>query len=286
MSQPLFCCPDRLSRRKSRSSQLGTRHLGSKDKVQKPASVVEENGFPVLRRITRAAAAAAAAASVASAASSPAGSPTVLIKKSVVKVSASEQLSAELQLLQLRGGLPPSSVPAPATPPASQGTPTSQEQPTPKKSEAGKLESVTVSSLKATPQSPKSRGVGAERSVSKLKIARASRGLQDSPDSPWQERVLSPIQPNIIVPTTAKSPLGTIRSVQRNLVSQDSQVPLATKYCLVTEQESTSRRSSRRLAKKAGKEPEASARIICECGLMVQWVVPGVCSAGMFPLVI
>ncbi|XP_051002856.1 inner centromere protein [Acomys russatus] len=251
----------RLSRRKSRSSQLGTRNLCSKDKVQKPASV--ENGSPVLRRITRAAAAAAAAASasVASAASSStAGSPTVPIKKPVVRVNASEQLCADQQLFKLKSDLPPSSVPAPAPLPASQGTPTSEEEPTPKKSEAGKLESVTVSSLKATPQSPKNRGVGAGRSVSKLKIARASRGLQDSPDSAWQERVLSPIQPNIILPTTAKSPLGNIRSVQRN---PDPQVPLATKYSLVADQENASRRSSRRLAKKAGKEPEASARIIC-----------------------
>ncbi|XP_055470024.1 inner centromere protein isoform X2 [Psammomys obesus] len=252
----------RLSRRKSRSSQLGTRHLRSKDKVQKPVSVVEENGFPVLQRITRAAAAAAAAAasaSVPSAASSPtAESPTVLVKKSVVEVSASERLSADLQLIQLKGGLPPSAVPPPTTPPAPQGTLTSEEEPTPKKSEA-----VTVSSLKATPQSPKNQGVGAGRSVSKLKIARASQGLQDSPDSPWQERVLSPIQPNNILPTTAKSPLGNIRSTRRSLMSQDPQVPLATKYCLVAEQESTSRRSSRRLAKKADKKPEASARIIC-----------------------
>uniref|UniRef100_A0A8C2QL42 Inner centromere protein n=1 Tax=Cricetulus griseus TaxID=10029 RepID=A0A8C2QL42_CRIGR len=215
----------RLSRRKSRSSQLGTRCLRSKNKVEKPATIAGENGSPVLRRVTRAAA-AAVATSVASAASSPtAGSPAV-IKKAVVEVSAREQLSAELYLIQSKG----------TTPPASQDILTSEEESTPKKAEAGKLESVAVSSFKATPQSPKNRGVGAGRSVSKLKIARASRGLQDSPDLPWQERVLSPILPNNILPTTAKSPLGDVQSV---------------------------RRSSRRLAKKAEKEPEASARIIC-----------------------
>ncbi|XP_035293970.1 inner centromere protein isoform X7 [Cricetulus griseus] len=241
----------RLSRRKSRSSQLGTRCLRSKNKVEKPATIAGENGSPVLRRVTRAAA-AAVATSVASAASSPtAGSPAV-IKKAVVEVSAREQLSAELYLIQSKGSLSPSSVPAPATPPASQDILTSEEESTPKKAEAGKLESVAVSSFKATPQSPKNRGVGAGRSVSKLKIARASRGLQDSPDLPWQERVLSPILPNNILPTTAKSPLGDVQSV-----------PLAKKYCLVAGQENASRRSSRRLAKKAEKEPEASARIIC-----------------------
>lgn len=242
---------------------MGTRHLRSK-----PVTIVEENGFPVLQRITRAtaaAAAAAAAASVASASSSStAGSPTVLTKKAVVEISTSERLSAELQLTKLKGSLPPS--------PVSQGTLTSEEELTPKKSEAGKLDSVTVNSLKATPQSPKNRGVGEGRSVSKLKIARASWGLQDSPgstDSPWQERVLSPILLNNILPTTAKSPLGNIRSVRRSLISQDSQVPLASKYNLVAKQENGSRRSSRRIAKKAGKEPEASARIICECGAVV-----------------
>lgn len=260
----------RLSRRKSRSSQVGPRHRRSK-----LGAVVEENGSPVLRRITRAAAAAAAAAastsaSVASASSSPTTvSPIVLIKKAVVEVSTGEQLSAELQLIKLKGGLPQSSVPAPATSSVSQGTLTSEEEATPKKSETGRLDSATdsvaVNSLKATPQSPKNRGVGEARSVSKLKIARASRGLQDSPgstDSPWQERVLSPILPNNILSTTAKNPLGNIQSVQQSLISQDSQVPLAKKYCLVTQQENASRRSSR-IAKKAGKEPEASARIIC-----------------------
>ncbi|KAL6086964.1 hypothetical protein STEG23_031816, partial [Scotinomys teguina] len=255
----------RLSRRKSRSSQLGTRCLRSKDKVEKPTTVVGENGSPVLRRITRATA-AAVAASVASSAPSPiAGSPTE-IKKAVVEISTREQLSAELHLIQLKGGLRPSSVPAPASPPASQGILTLEEESTPKDSEAGKLESVAVSSLKATPQSPKNRGIGAGRSVSKLKIAQASRGLQDSPgspDSPWQERVLSPLLPNNILPTTAKSPFGNVRSVQRSLISQDPQVPLSTKYCLVAKQGNATRRSSGRLATKADKEPEASSRIIC-----------------------
>ncbi|CAO2584637.1 Inner centromere protein [Lemmus lemmus] len=251
----------RLSRRKSRNSQ----RLRSKDKVEKATPSVGENGSPVLRRITRAAAAAAAAASVASVASSPtAGSPPVF-KKAVVEVSSREQLSAELHLIQLRDGRPPSSVHAPATPPASQDILTSEEESTPKKVEAGKLESVIVSSLRATPQSSKDRGVGAGRSASKLKIARASRGLQDSPgspDSPRKERVLSPLLLNNILPTTAKNPLGNARSVRQSLISQDSQVPLSKKYCLVAEQENATRRSNR-LAKMADKEPEASARIIC-----------------------
>ncbi|XP_038171417.1 inner centromere protein isoform X2 [Arvicola amphibius] len=251
----------RLSRRKSRNSQ----RLRSKDKVEKATTSFGEKGSPVLRRITRAAAAAAAAASVASVASSPtAGSPLV-IKKAVVEVSSREQLSAELHLIQLKGGRPPSSVQAPATPPASQDILTSEEESTPKKVEAGKQESVLVSSLKATPQSSKNRGVEAGRSASKLKIARASRGLQDSPgspDSPRKERVLSPLLPNNILPTTAKNPLGNARSVRQSLISQDSQVPLSKKYSLVAEQESATRRSSR-LAKMGDKEPEASARIIC-----------------------
>lgn len=251
----------RLSRRKSRNSQ----RLRSKDKVEKATTSVGENGSPVLRRITRAAAAAAAAASVASVASSPtAGSPPV-IKKAVVEVSSREQLSAELHLIQLKGGYPPSSVQAPATPPTSQDILTSEEESTPKKVESGKLESVIVSSLKATPQSSKNRGIEAGRSVSKLKIARASRGLQDSPgspDSPRKERVLSPLLPNNILPTTAKNPLGNARSARQSLISQDSQVPLSKKYCLVAEKENATRRSSR-LAKMADKEPEASARIIC-----------------------
>ncbi|CAO2584642.1 Inner centromere protein [Lemmus lemmus] len=242
----------RLSRRKSRNSQ----RLRSKDKVEKATPSVGENGSPVLRRITRAAAAAAAAASVASVASSPtAGSPPVF-KKAVVEVSSREQLSAELHLIQLRDG---------PTPPASQDILTSEEESTPKKVEAGKLESVIVSSLRATPQSSKDRGVGAGRSASKLKIARASRGLQDSPgspDSPRKERVLSPLLLNNILPTTAKNPLGNARSVRQSLISQDSQVPLSKKYCLVAEQENATRRSNR-LAKMADKEPEASARIIC-----------------------
>lgn len=268
LSQPLFCCHNRLSRRKSRNSQ----RLRSKDKVEKATTSVGENGSPVLRRITRAAAAAAAAASVASVASSPTAelSPLVM-KKAVVEVSSREQRSAELHLIQLKGGHPPSSVQAPATPPASQDILTSEEESTPKKVETGKLESVIVSSLKATPQSSKNRGVEAGRSASKLKIARASRGLQDSPgspDSPRKERVLSPLLPNNILPTTAKNPLGNARSVRQSLISQDSQVPLSKKYCLVAEKENAIRRSSR-LAKVADKEPEASARIICECGARV-----------------
>ncbi|PNJ22003.1 INCENP isoform 6, partial [Pongo abelii] len=71
----------RLSRRKSRSSQLSSRRLRSKDSVEKLATMVGENGS-VLRRVTRAAAAAAAATMALAAPSSPTPeSPTMLTKK-------------------------------------------------------------------------------------------------------------------------------------------------------------------------------------------------------------
>nr|XP_035978143.1 inner centromere protein isoform X2 [Halichoerus grypus] len=268
----------RLSRRKTRSSQLSSRHLRSKDKVEKLATVVGENGS-VLRRMTRAAAAAAAATVAFAAPSSSPESPTALTTKPenslaegqlvpVVKISVSERQSAEQQLGRLESAQAPSLAPSPpATAPASHSISISEEQSTPKKPEAGRLESVTVSSLTATPQDPKSQGVGASRSASKLRIAQASPGPQDlsgSPASPWQERVLAPI-----LPDNCSTPTGTRvdpQSVRRSLIAPSSpghQPSLAQKYSLVAKQEKPVRRSSRRIGKKASVEPAASARIIC-----------------------
>ncbi|XP_026900939.2 inner centromere protein isoform X8 [Acinonyx jubatus] len=270
----------RLSRRRTRSSQLSSRHLRSKDKVEKLATVVGENGS-VLRRVTRAAAAAAAAAAtVALAAPSPIPeSPTVLAKEPenslaqgplvpVVEIGVSERQSAELHLGRLKSARAPSPTPSlVATAPASHSILISGEESTPQKPEAGRLASVTVSSLMATPQDPKGRGGGASRSASKLRIAQASPGPQDlagSPASPWQERVLAPILPdNCSTPTGAHI---DPQSVRRSLIAPSSpgrQVSLAQKYSLVAKQEKPVRRSSRRIGKKATEEPAASARIIC-----------------------
>lgn len=299
---PCFCSAfsSRLSRRRTRSSRLGSRHLRSKDKVEKLATVVGENGS-VLRRVTRAAAAAMAA--TAAAPSPTPESPTALTKKPkssleqcqlvpVVEIGVCEHQSAEQHLNQLKSAQAqsraPSPTPAPATAPASHVTVITDEKSTPEKSEAGRLESVTVSSLMATPQDPKGRGVGAGRSASKLRIARASPGPHDSPGSPaspWQERVLDPILPgNFSTPTGARV---DSRSVRRSLIAPSSpgaQVSLVQKYSLVAKKETTVRRSSRRIAKKATEEPAASARIICESGCR-QWdgvrcVILGPCSAG------
>ncbi|XP_061059473.1 inner centromere protein isoform X1 [Eubalaena glacialis] len=266
----------RLSRRKTRSSHQSSRHLRSKDKVERLATVVGENGS-VLRRVTRAAA-AAAATSVAATPSPTPESPTVLTKKPkeslaqcqlvpVVEIGISERRSAEQHLSQLQSAQAPPPSPAPATALASQITLTSEEDSTPKKPEAGRLESVTVSSLITTPQEPKGRGVGAGRSASKLRIAATSPGPQDSPSSPaspWRERVLAPILPdNFSTPTGSRVDR---RSVRRSLIAPSSpgpQVSLAQNYSLVSKEESTVRRSSRRIARKATKEPAASARIIC-----------------------
>ncbi|VCX38088.1 unnamed protein product [Gulo gulo] len=267
----------RLSRRKTRSSQLSSRHLRSKDKVEKLATVVGENGS-VLRRMTRAAAAAVAATAASAAPSSSPESPTALTKKPansaegqlvpVVEISVSERWSAEQHL----GGIMSTQAPSrarspPAAAPASPSISMSEEESTPKKPEARRLESVTVTSLMATPQDPKDRGVGASRSASKLRIAQASPGPQDlpgSPASPWQERVLAPI-----LPDNCSTPTGTRvdpQSVRRSLIAPSSpgrQVPLAEKYSLVDQKEKPVRRSSRRIGKKAAEEPAASARIIC-----------------------
>ncbi|XP_025771121.1 inner centromere protein [Puma concolor] len=271
-----------LSRRRTRSSQLSSRHLRSKDKVEKLATVVGENGS-VLRRVTRAAAAAAAAATIALAAPSPTPeSPTVLAKEPenslaqgplvpVVEIGVSERQSAELHLGRLKSARAPSPTPSlVATAPASHSILISGEESTPQKPEAGRLASVTVSSLMATPQDPKGRGGGASRSASKLRIAQASPGPQDlagSPASPWQERVLAPILPdNCSTPTGAHI---DPQSVRRSLIAPSSpgrQVSLAQKYSLVAKQEKPVRRSSRRIGKKATEEPAASARIICESG--------------------
>nr|XP_025734355.1 inner centromere protein isoform X3 [Callorhinus ursinus] len=268
----------RLSRRKTRSSQLSSRHLRSKDKVEKLATVVGENGS-VLRRVTRAAAAAAAATVAFAAPSSSPESPTAVTTKPenslaegqlvpVVEISVSERQSAEQHLGRLESAQAPSPAPfPPATAPTSHSISISEEESTPKKPEAGRLESVTVSSLMATPQDPKSRGVGASRSASKLRIAQASPGPQDlsgSPTSPWQERVLAPI-----LPDNCSTPTGTRvnrQSVRRSLIAPSSpghQPSLAQKYSLVAKQEKPVRRSSRRIGKKAPEEPAASARIIC-----------------------
>ncbi|XP_054419782.1 inner centromere protein [Pteronotus mesoamericanus] len=265
----------RLSRRKTRSSQLSSRHLRSKDKVEQLAIVAAENGS-VPRRVTRAAAAAAAATMVA--ASPTPDSPTVLTRKPknsvtqcqlvpVVEIGVGERCSAEQHLSRLSSARAPSPTLAPATAPASQVTVIPDEESTPKKSEAGRLESVAVSSLMATPQDPKGQGVKAGRSASKLRIARTSPGPQDSPGSPaspWQQRVLAPLLPENF--STATGSRADRQSVRRSLIapaSLDPQDSLAQKYSLVAKPESTIRRSSRRIAKKATKEPVASARIIC-----------------------
>ncbi|XP_036151602.1 inner centromere protein isoform X1 [Myotis myotis] len=234
----------RLSRRKSAISE---------DKVEQLAA--GENGA-VMRRVTRAAAAAAAAAIMASASPIP-ESPTPLTRKpkSVprVEIGVSERHRAEQHVSQRISAQAPSPAPSDA-------------ESTPKKSEAGRLESVAVSSLMATPQDPKGRGVNAGRSASKLRIARTSPGPQDapgSPASPWQERVLAPILPDNL--STPKGALVDRRSVRRSLIAPSSPGPqnsLAQKYSLVDKPRSTVRRSNR-LAQNATKEPAASARIIC-----------------------
>ncbi|XP_057362985.1 inner centromere protein isoform X3 [Manis pentadactyla] len=263
----------RLSRRKTRSSQLGSRHLRSKDKVEKLATVPGEGGS-VLRRMTRAAAAAAAAAVAMAAPLSAPESPTALIKKlesgltqcplmPMVEIGVREHQSAKQHLSQLQAAQAPSRAPSPT--PASQVTLILDKEPTPQKSEAGRLESVTMSSLMATSQDSKGQGVGAGRSASKLRIAQASPGPQDSPGSlasPWRKRVLAPILPDNFSTPTGSS--ADPRSMWRSLIapsSPDPQVSLGQKYSLVAKQD-TVRRSSR-IAKKAREEPAASARIIC-----------------------
>uniref|UniRef100_A0A2K5PJ73 Inner centromere protein n=1 Tax=Cebus imitator TaxID=2715852 RepID=A0A2K5PJ73_CEBIM len=281
----------RLSRRKSRSSQLSSRRLRSKDSVEKLATLVGENGS-VLRRVTRAAAAAAAATLTLAAPSPTPESPTMLTKKPedsrtqcqlvpMVEIGNSERQNAEQHLTQLMSAQPlphalsPTLASAAATAPASQGILTSDEESTPKKSKARILESVTMSSLMTTPQDPKGRGVGTGRSVSKLRIAQVSPGPRDSPASPdsqWQERVLAPILPdNFSTPTGSHA---NSRPVRRSLIAPSSPGPQvsAQKYSPVAKQESVCRpvakqesvcRASRRLAKKTAEEPAPSGRIIC-----------------------
>ncbi|XP_036993608.2 inner centromere protein isoform X2 [Artibeus jamaicensis] len=267
----------RLSRRKTRSSQLSSRRLRSKDKVEQLAVVAGENGS-VPRRVTRAAAAAAAAAATRAAASPTPESPTVLTRKPknsvtqgqlvpVVEIGAGERCTADERLSQLSSAQAPSPALAAAAAPASLVTVISDEESTPKKSEAGRLESVAVSSLMATPQDPKGQGLKAGRSASKLRIARTSPGPPDSPASPaspWQQRVLAPILPDNF--STSVGSRVDRQSVRRSLLapaSPDPQNALAQTHSLVVKPESANRRSSRRIAKKATKEPAASARIIC-----------------------
>ncbi|XP_024429946.2 inner centromere protein isoform X2 [Desmodus rotundus] len=267
----------RLSRRKTRSSQLSSRRLRSKDKVEQLAVVAGENGS-VPRRVTRAAAAAAAAAATMAVASPTPESPTVLIRKPtnsvtqgqlvpVVEIGAGERCTADQCLSQLSSARTPSPTLAAAAAPASQVTMMSDEESTPKKSEAGRLEPVAVSSLMATPQDPKGQGVKTGRSASKLRIARTSPGPPDSPGSPaspWQQRVLAPVLPDNF--STSAGFRVDRQSVRRSLLapsSPDPQNSLAQKYSLAAKPESAVRRSSKRFAKKATKEPAASARIIC-----------------------
>ncbi|KAB0360231.1 hypothetical protein FD754_004387 [Muntiacus muntjak] len=263
----------RLSRRKTRSSQRISRHLRSKDKAEKLATVVGENGS-VLRRVTRAAAATAATSAATAPPSPTPGSPTVLTKKPqespthclpvpAVEIGAKERQSAEKYLSQLQSA----QAPTPALAPASQLPSSLDEDSTPQKAEAGRLDSVTVSSLMTTPRDPKGRGAGAGRSASKLRIAVAAPGPQGSPSSPtspWRERVLAPLQPdNFSTPTGARV---NRRSVRRSLIAPSSpgpQASLAQNRSPVSKEEGTVRRSSRRISKKAAKEPTASARIIC-----------------------
>lgn len=264
----------RLSRRKTRSSQLSSRHLRSKDKAEQLATTTGENSS-VPRRVTRAAA-AAAAANMAAALPTP-DSPTVLTRKPknsvtecqlvpMVEIGVGERCSAEQHLSQLKPALAPSPAPAPATALDCQTTSVSDKESTPKKSEAGRLESVTLSSLMATPQDPKGRGVGAGRSASKLRIAQTSPGPQDSPGSPaspWRERVLAPILPDNF--STPKGSHVDPQSARRSLIGPTSpgpQASLAQKYSLA-KPESTVRRSSRKIAKQATNKPPPSARIIC-----------------------
>lgn len=271
--QPPLCCPPcRLSRRKTRSSLRSSRHLRSKDKVEKLATTVGENCSPVLRRVTRATAAALAATRSSTPASPPAS--TKKLAMPIVEICASDYRNAEqhlqqgLAVVQLSGSRGP----------VSQDVPTSDEEATPKKAEAGRLELVTVSSMMTTPQDLKSRRVEAERSVSKLRIARASPGSPDSRDSPWRERVLAPILPdNFSMPLDSRAETQSVR--RSPLTSPGARVSLVQKYSLVAKQEGSVRRS-RRISKKAEQEPVASARIICESGGGVGWVFLWLDSCG------
>ncbi|XP_072614345.1 inner centromere protein isoform X2 [Vulpes vulpes] len=262
----------RLSRRLSRSSQLSSRHLRSKGKVEKLATVVGENGS-VLRRVTRAAAAAAAAATtvLATPSPSPESSPALTKKPKnslaqgqlvpVVEIGVPERKSAEQHLDQVKSVQTPLAPSPPATTPASHSILLSEEDSTPKKPEAGRPETITVSSLMAIPQDPKGRGVGTSRSASKLRMV---QDLPGSLASPWPGRVLTSI-----LPDNCSTPTGTHvdqQSVWHSLIAPSSpgcQVSLAQEYSLVAKQEKPVRRSSRRIGKKATEEPAASAHIIC-----------------------
>lgn len=159
----------RLSRRKSRNNQ----HLRSKDKVEKPATGVGENGSPVL-----------AADNSCSGGSSLCGTSCFL---SHCWVSSSDQESCgggkfqratECRTAPHSAQRWPSSIfrPSSSHTAASQDILTSEEESTPKKVEAGKMES--VAEIKAIPQSSENRGVGVGHSASKLKISRASRACR------------------------------------------------------------------------------------------------------------
>ncbi|XP_033612472.1 inner centromere protein [Fukomys damarensis] len=136
----------RSSRRKIRSGRLSSQHLRGKDKAEKLAAVVGEQGSPMLlRRVTRAAAAAAAASRV-SAVPSPALEPPMdRARMPVVEIGTAERHSAEQWLARLTA-VPPTSAAA------SQGAPALAEELTPDRPGTRRLESVTVSALVSTPQ--------------------------------------------------------------------------------------------------------------------------------------
>ncbi|KFO29470.1 Inner centromere protein [Fukomys damarensis] len=134
----------RSSRRKIRSGRLSSQHLRGKDKAEKLAAVVGEQGSPMLlRRVTRAAAAAAAASRV-SAVPSPALEPPMdRARMPVVEIGTAERHSAEQWLARLTA-VPPTSAAA------SQGAPALAEELTPDRPGTRRLESVTVSALKCS----------------------------------------------------------------------------------------------------------------------------------------
>ncbi|XP_003465992.1 inner centromere protein isoform X2 [Cavia porcellus] len=259
----------RSSRRKirssRRSSRLSSQPLRGKDRVEKLTEALGQQGSPVLRRVTRAAAAAAATTSKTSAAPLPArGSPIDCSRKLVVEINCGERNCAEQQLIQTMATSVPSQTlspdPAPDPTAAVQGVPALVEESVPKKPDAVRSESAAASTLVTTPQGPSSQGTGPVRSACKLKIARGSRGPQDSPgtpDSPWREQVLVPIQPENCSTTAG------CRPVRCSLIAPDPKDTPAEKYSLVVKQEGTSHRSNERITKKVAAEPAASGRIIC-----------------------
>lgn len=171
----------------------------------------------------------------------------------VVEIGTAERHSAEQWLARLTAAPPTSAA-------ASRGAPALAEELTPDRPGTRRLESVTVSTLVSTPQGPRSRDAGTGRSACKLRIARAGpspQGSPGSPDSPWRERALAPLQPD------NNSPAAGSRPVRRSLIAPGPRASLAQKCSVVAKQEGTCRRSSKRLDKNVPPVPAASARIIC-----------------------